>query len=118
MRLDDAAGDDLAHSSRAVHALDAQPDVAVVDEDLVAGLEHRAEDVRRDGEIVRAAEVLPGDDDGRARLELGGGLEVADPDLRALEVGDQRERATRLRLDGASATSAQSRARRARRARS
>ena len=118
MRPDDAARHDLAHSSRAVHAVDAEPDVAVVDEDLVTGFEHRAEDVRRNREIVRAAEVLPGDDDGRASLELGGSVELADPDLRALEVGDQRERATRLCLDRARTASARSRGRRARRARS
>ena len=70
MRLDEPTGDDLAQRPGVLHALDPEPDVAVVDEDLVARLEDGAEDVRRDGKVVPAALLLARDDDGLADLEL------------------------------------------------
>ena len=81
--------------------------MTVVDEDLVAGFEHRAEHVGGDGEVVGAAGVLPRDHDRVAALEEGGSVEVADPDLRALQVCDQRERAPDRCLHGAHAARAQ-----------
>ena len=106
VRLDQPARDDLAVRSGAVDALHAQPDVTVVDEDLVAGFEHRPEHVGRDREVVGAAGVLSRDHDLLAALEEGGSVELADPDLRALQVGDQRERAPDRCLHGAHAARA------------
>ena len=94
VRLDHAAGHDLAERPLAVESLDAQADVAVVDEDLVARprAPRRARRARPGG---RPSRRRPGrDDDGLADLELRRAVEVADPDLRPLEVGDERERTT------------------------
>jgi hypothetical protein len=40
VRLDDTSGNDLAQGLGVLHAFDAEPHVAVVDEDLVTGLEN------------------------------------------------------------------------------
>ena len=100
VRLDHAARDHLAQRSSALDSLDPQADMAVVDEDLVAGLEHRCQDVGRDREPVRRARLCAGDDDRLAGLELGRRVEVSDPDLRALEISDERERSSRGSLNG------------------
>ena len=54
VRLDYASRDHAAEGSAVVHSLHAQPDVAVVDEDVVLGSEHRAEHRRSDREVVGA----------------------------------------------------------------
>ncbi len=74
--------------------------MAVVDEDLVAGFEHRAQDVRRDGKVVATALVLTRDHDRVAHFELGRPFEVSDADLGALQVGNQREGPACLGLHG------------------
>ena len=81
--------------------------MTVVDEDLVAGFEHGPEHVGCDRNVVGTAGVLPRDHDRLAALEEGGSVEVADSDLRALQVCDQRERAPDRCLHGAHAARAQ-----------
>ena len=49
--LDRAADDDRANGASVVDTLDAQPHVAVVDEDIVARFEHLAHDCRRDRKV-------------------------------------------------------------------
>ena len=49
--------------------LDPEPDVAVVDQHVVADLEHRAEDGGADREVAVLHGVLAGDHEGRAALE-------------------------------------------------
>ena len=98
VRGDDAADDDLAARPAALDRLDAQLDVPVVDEHVVADLEHGAEHGGADREVAVARRVLPGDDDGVAALERDGLGEVADAELRALQVGDQRDRPAGRRL--------------------
>ena len=66
--------DDRAAGAPALDALDAQLHVAVVDEHVVARLEHAAEHRRAHGQVAVADGVLAGDDDTlpRARGRLGG----------------------------------------------
>ena len=108
----DAADDDRRSSARPRStSLDAEPDEAVVDEDLVAraastdaedGRAHRAGRPRRAASSPAITTVSPLD-------ELDGAVEVADAELRPLQVGDQRERPAG-RAPAASRTSARSRA--------
>ena len=72
--------------------LHAQAHEPVRDEHVLPGLEDRAEHGGRDRQVSVACVVLAGDDDVVARTNDHGLVEVADPHLRALEVGDQGER--------------------------
>jgi hypothetical protein len=69
--------------------------VAVVDQHIVSSLQHGSEDSRCHRQVVATAVFLAGDDNRLADLQINGRLEVTDPDLRALEICDQRERASR-----------------------
>ena len=73
--------------------------MAVVHEDVVVRLEHRAENGRRDREIPFARRVLVRDDDGITHVEIDRSREIADPELRPLEIGDQRKWPTGRSLD-------------------
>ena len=92
MRLDDAPDHDVAARTAALDLLDAEPDEPVVDEHVVPGLEHRPEHGRAHGQVVGLRRVLAGDHDRVAVRELEIGVEIADAELRPLQVGDQRDR--------------------------
>ncbi len=68
----------------------AEPDGAVVDEDVEPGLEHGAQYRRRDREVAVLGAVLPGDRHRTAAHELHRFGQIADAELRPLEVCDQR----------------------------
>ena len=70
VRAHGAADDHLAARAPALDLLDAQPHGAVVDQDVVARLQHRAEHRRRDRQVVPCGAVLAGDRDVLAALEL------------------------------------------------
>ena len=97
--LDGPADDDGAHGTPVVHALHAQTNVAVVDEDVVARLEHSAHDLGSDRQVhlipVGAGDHLV------ALREHHGSRQIADAELRPLEVGDDGEGTPSLPLDGA-----------------
>ena len=92
----------------ALDRLDAELDVAVVDQHVVADLEHRAEDggADREGRPSRAASS-PAITTVAPRSSMIGCLEVADPELRPLQVGDQSDRPAGARLRLAHAGRAQ-----------
>ena len=96
VRADGAADHDRAAGATAVHLLDPKADEPVVDQHLVPGREHLADDRRRDGQIAVARALLRRDD----HLVPGGQgsrrREVADTQLRPLEIGDQGERTGRV----------------------
>ena len=98
---DDAADEHLAARAAAVDVDDAEPHGAVVDQDVEARLEHRAEHRRRDRKVAVLGDVLARDRHVRAALERDGLGEVADAELRPLQVGDQRHRAPDLVLERA-----------------
>ncbi len=95
MRGHRASDEDVAASTAPLDAVDAQPHHPVVDEHVVSRLEHRSEHRRADRDVAVLGGVLAGDHDGVAVLELDVGVEVTDAQLGALEVGDQRDRASR-----------------------
>jgi hypothetical protein len=72
--------------------LDAEPHEPVVDQHVVAGLEDRAEHGGADREVAVGGRVLARDHHVRAPRQLERLPEVADAQLRALEVADQRHR--------------------------
>ena len=93
-------GDRPADEHRAVHAtlldlLNLEADQAVVDQHVVAGAKHVADHGRADGK--RAVDRVLGADerDVAAAFEDDGLGQLADPQLRPLEVGDQRRAAAR-----------------------
>ena len=96
MRSDEPADDHGAASASPLDALDPQPDEPVVDQDVVPRLQHLADHGRADRELAVSGSLLGGDDDLVARLQRDGRRQLADPELRALEVGDHRERAADL----------------------
>ena len=92
VRAHGAADDDRGANADPVDLLDAQAHEPVVDEDLVPGLEDLGEHRREDGQVARRAVLAAAEDDRVALDEDPRALEVADPELRPLEVGDQRQR--------------------------
>ena len=76
MALDGATDDNGAHGASVVDALDAKAHVAVVDQDVMAGLEHSAHDLGRD----RQVDLIPlgADDDLVAPREHHRRRQVAD----------------------------------------
>jgi hypothetical protein len=70
--------------------------VTVVDQDLVAACEHLADDSRRDGQLHVGA--LRPDDDLLPLAQLQRLGEMANPQLRTLEIGDERDRMAAHRL--------------------
>ena len=95
---DRAADDDLGVDVVAVDLGDAQPDLAVVDQDLVAGRHvTRQAGVRRPAHLGRALDVARGDRERGAGLEHDRAVgERLEPDLGALEVREDRHAVTRL----------------------
>ena len=80
--------------------LDREADQAVVDQDVVPGLEHLGDRRGSDDEVAPAG--VPGTRDvhGGVRREHARAVELGDPELRALQVCDQRERPPELGLNG------------------
>ncbi len=105
----DAAGVDRLHP---------KADEAVVDEDVVPGLEHVGDHGGSDDEVARIAARSPARLTSPPATRHRGVVDSGDPELRALEVGDQRERTPELRLDLARDRGARARAPRGFRARS
>ena len=102
----DPAHDHLALRAPVGHRPDTQPDEPVVDQHVVARLQHVADHGGRDRQLPALAIVLRAHGDGLALAEDEGLLELADPELRPLEVGDQGDRAPCRRLGFADATRA------------
>ena len=77
MALDGPADDNGAHGAPVVDALDAKAHVAVVDQDVIANLEHSAHDLGRD----RQVDLIPlgANDDLVAPGEHHPRRQVADP---------------------------------------
>jgi len=73
--------------------LDPQAHETVVDQHLVAGREHLADDRRGNRQLAVPCAFLGSDDDLLSSDQGAGMGQVAHPELRALEVGDERERA-------------------------
>ena len=117
VRADPAADDHGAARAAAVDLVHPEPDQAVVDQDVVAGLEHVADHRRRDRQLAVGRELLGADRDLLTRLQHHRLRETADTELRPLQVGDHRDRAADLVRDLPDALRARSRAPRACRAR-
>ena len=92
LRADRAGDDHLADRAPPLDPADPQPDGAVVDQHVEAGLEHGAEHGRRDRQVAVLRRVLAGDRHLVAAHQVPRLRELADPKLRALQVGDQRDR--------------------------
>ncbi len=89
-----------AHVARPPSTLvDPQPDEPVVDQHVVPGLEHVADHRGRDRQLAVGRGLLGADPDLVAGVEDDRLLELADAELRALQVGDQRDRAPDLGRD-------------------
>jgi hypothetical protein len=88
------ADEDAAARTAALDLLDAQPDVAVVDQHLVPGSQHLGDDGRGDRQLAVLGWNAVGADDRdlRAPLEIDRSGELAHADLRPLEVPDDRDR--------------------------
>ncbi len=97
---DDAADEHLAARAAAVDLHNSEPHGAIVDQNVEARLQHRAEHRRRDREVVALGDVLACDRHLSATLERDGLGELADAELRPLQVGDQSNRAPDLLLKG------------------
>jgi hypothetical protein len=93
VRADDAAGEHRALGAPTPDALDAEPDQAVVDQHLVARLQHLADHRRQHGQLAVARALVAGDDHFVATRQRHRIRKVADPEFRALQIGDQRKRA-------------------------
>ena len=99
MRADDAAGEHGALGAATPDALDAEADQTVVDQHLVARLQHLADHRRQHGQLAVARALVAGDDHLVAARQRHRIRKVADPELRALQIGDQRQRAADRLLD-------------------
>ena len=91
MRADRAPDDDAAARTPGGDLLDLEPHQPVVDQHLVAGTQHFADRRRRDRQLAVLSVHPDDDDDLLARQQLHRRGEVADADLRALQVADQRD---------------------------
>ena len=96
MGADHAADDNGAARASTLDLLDAQADEPVVDQHVLPRRQHLADHGRRDRQIAVAGDLLGGDHYLLPAREQTGPLEVADPKLRPLEVGDEGERAPRV----------------------
>ena len=97
VRRDRPADDDGAAGLAGRDLLDAEPNEPVVDEDVVARLENLADHRGKYRKLPRPGAVA-GDGDLLALLEPHRAADVADPELGALQVGDERDRAPHLLL--------------------
>ena len=99
MRADEAADHHRAGRAAALDLVDAQADEPVVDQHLVTGLEHVSDHRRGDRQLAVPASLLRADHDVIAGVEdyrLG---QLADSELRALQVGDEGNRPADLGCD-------------------
>ena len=78
--------------------LHGEPHQAVVDQDVVTGTQHLADHGRRNGQLAVGGRLLADDDHLLVLQQDPRGRQIADPELRALEVGDQGERLADLIL--------------------
>ena len=99
VRADETAHHDGARRAAALDLVDAEPHAPVVDQHVVAGLEHVPDHRRRDRQLAVGGVLLCADLDAVARAEHDRLLELADAQLRPLQVGDQRDRAADLGCD-------------------
>ena len=95
VRADQPADEDVAAGAAVLDLLDAQPHEAVVDQDVVTRLEDLPDHLGQHLELT-VGRAVAGDDDLLAARERHGLGQVADAELRALEVGDQGERLAEL----------------------
>ena len=93
------ADDDRAGRAPALDLVDAQPDEPVVDQYLVALLEHVPDHGRGNRQLAVGRSLLRCDRDPVAAVEDDRLLELADAQLRPLQVGDERDRAADLGRD-------------------
>ena len=83
---------DLAARAAGGHLHDLQVDEAVVDQNVLPGLEDLGEHRRADGQVSRLARAVAREDDLVAAGQHHRPRKVADAELRALQVGDERQR--------------------------
>src|SRR5690606_16237871 len=91
-RAEQAAADDAARDARRVDLLDTELHAAIVEEDATAGQDVPGEVRVRGRDLAGLGDGFRREDDEVARVELHGVREHAGPDLRAGEVGEDRER--------------------------
>jgi hypothetical protein len=99
VRLHLAADDDEAARSPLVHLLHGEANEPVVDQDVVAGAEHLADHCRRDRQLAVDRGLLADDEHLLVLQQDARRRQVADAELRPLQVCDQRERLAGLLLD-------------------
>ncbi len=92
VRAEQAAADDAARDARRVDLLDTELHAAIVEEDATAGQDVPGEVRVRGRDLAGLGDGFRREDDEVARVELHGVREHAGPDLRAGEVGEDRER--------------------------
>ena len=92
MRADVAADDDRASRAAALDALDAQPHVAVVDEYVVPGWSTVPSTAGLTGRSPSRTASSPAMTTVSPFARARRGRELADAELRPLQVGDQRDR--------------------------
>ena len=108
MCVDDTPDHDCARDSASFDFVDAKAHAPVVDQDVVPGPEDLRENRRAHWEVTARAVTSPVSVTRSPGASSSGRLELSDPELRALQVGDQGEWApgTRLRLADERAPSA------------
>ena len=94
--LDEPADDHRAGRAAALDLVDAQPHEPVVDQHLVPRLEHVPDHRRRDRQLAVGRSLLRADPDLVAGVEDDRLRQLADAQLRPLQVGDERDRAAGL----------------------
>ena len=99
MRGHEAAHHDGTGRATPLDLVDAEPNEPVVDQHLVAGLEHVPDHRRRDRELAVSRRLLGADADLVAGVEHHGLRELADAQLGPLQVADERDRAADLGRD-------------------
>ena len=98
VRLYGAADDHGGAGASSIDLVHAQAHATVVDQDVVSNAEHLLQDRRADGQRACGPVLLPRDVDLVALDECERVRQLADPKLRTLQVGDERERAARALL--------------------
>ena len=99
VRADEPADDHRARRATPLDVVDTQPHEPVVDQHLVSGLEHVPDHRRRDRELAVGCSLLGADPDLVASVEDNRLLQLADAELRALQVRDERDRTPDLGRD-------------------
>ena len=98
MRLHLAADDDDGRARDPGRPPARQADEAVVDQHVVAGPQHLADHRGRDRQLAVDRDLLADDEDLFVLQQHARRGQVADPELRSLQIGDQRERLADLFL--------------------